>query len=777
MHPVDLSRVRRILVTRIDRIGDVILSTPVFQAIKKRFPKSYVAALVLEENEVILHRNPWIDQVIVYDKKGSHKNWWRTAQFGFGLKRYGFDAAIHLHPTNRVHLISYFAQIPIRIGYRRKIHSVLTHMIEEKKWQGAKHEAEYNFDLLVLIDVPKPERFELFFGLDVQEKERLRNLFRTDLGTPYVVFHPSASCPSKIWLADRFGAVADALAAQDGMTPVIIGEGRGVDDAEKMQKSMQRKAVNLAGTLSLGMLGWLLKDAELLVSNDSGPVHVASALGTPVISIFGRNQGGLSANRWKPFSARASFLQKEVGCIECLAHDCQINFKCLNELTVKDVLGEVGMRLNKTVINEPTASGGPEESLHRHCEAESQSIADVSAGSVAEAISRSRLLRRRCGPLSRNDGRLKRVLIVHPFGIGDALFITPSIRALKEHGVAEIDLLLGSRTKELFQFHPLVRRIFVWDKSHVRGFGNRLRRIRNVAVMFRTLWSNRYQVLIDCSLAHQYAFFGWILWWIPVRLGFNFRRRGIFLTHKVELPEAFKNKPVPEYYLDLLAFFGVKRVPTRLELFLSAADTKEAEIILNRVGMTGTEPYFVVAPAGGDSWGKDARLKRWPPSHFASLVGMLRSEFGAQFERVLILGGAHEKSIGDQLLEKLNGFEAYNLCGAAPIRTTAALIQKASFLLGNDSGLVHIAHTLGTPVIALYGPVNPLVYGPYPKSQTALTITNTGPECRPCYRKMRYQADCVGIECLTELEPEQVLDRIRAESFFEQTRLKVATQC
>lgn len=341
MRPIDFSVLRRILVTRTDRIGDVILSSPVFEAIKKRFPASYVAALVLRENEVILRGNRWIDQVIVYDKKGHDKSWWRTVHFGLGLKRYDFDVVIHLHPTNRVHWMSYVAAIPIRIGYRRNFHNVLTHAIEEKKWQGTKHEAEYNFDLLKLIDVKRPEWFKLFFGLDERDKDELRAVLQGKLTSRYVVYHPSARCPSKVWPADRFGAVADALAARNGITSVIIGDGNGVVHADEMQKSMKRNAVNLAGKLSLGMLGWLLKDAELLVSNDSGPVHVAAALGTPVVSIFGRNQGGLSGTRWAPLSPRSSFLQKDVGCIQCLAHECQMNFKCLKELSVEDVLREV----------------------------------------------------------------------------------------------------------------------------------------------------------------------------------------------------------------------------------------------------------------------------------------------------------------------------------------------------------------------------------------------------------------------------------------------------
>lgn len=371
----------------------------------------------------------------------------------------------------------------------------------------------------------------------------------------------------------------------------------------------------------------------------------------------------------------------------------------------------------------------------------------------------------------------RRVLIVHPFGIGDALFMTPTIRALKDHGVEEIDLLLGSRTNELFRFHPLIRKIFEWDKTRVRGFRDRLRRIRNVTVMFWKLWSNHYQMLIDFSMVPQYSFLSWILCGIPVRLGFNFKRRGIFLTHKIDLPEAFKEKPVPEYYRDLLAFLGIKKIPAQLELFLSEKDVKEAERVLNRLGMAQEQPYFVVVPGGGESWGKNARLKRWPPRHFASLIEKIRSQFGAEFDQMIILGGAGEKLIGDQLRERLSGFQAHNLCGVTTIRVTAALIQKAIFLLGNDGGLIHIAHAVGTPVIALYGPVNPAVYGPYPKSPTALTITNTGPPCRPCYQKMRFRADCSGIECLTELEPELVFDRIRAEGFFERINARAVVKC
>ena len=341
MNTIDPARLKRILITRLDRLGDVILSSPVFSAVKQRFPSSHVTVLVLKETEAVVRGNPWVNQVLVYDKRGSHQGWLETIRFARRLKAEKFDVAVHLHPTNRAHVISYFARIPIRIGYRRKNHYLLTHAIEEKKWQGAKHEAEYNFDLLRSIDVKAPSVFKLHMPLRTVSEGPLRNLLPSENQGRYAVFHPSASSSSKMWSPERFGSLADFVARTHRLLPVIIGEGEGITDARKMEQSMRERRLNLAGKLNLEMLGWLLKGARILVSNDSGPVHMAAALGTPVISIFGRNQGGLGAIRWKPISERSSYLQKEVGCIQCLADRCKLAFKCLNELRVEDVIEEV----------------------------------------------------------------------------------------------------------------------------------------------------------------------------------------------------------------------------------------------------------------------------------------------------------------------------------------------------------------------------------------------------------------------------------------------------
>lgn len=346
--PIDGSKLKRILITRTDRMGDVILSTPVFYELKKKYPHIYLAVLVSKGTEEIITGNPWIDQVIVYDKAERKRGLRSHLRFVSELKRQRFDAAIHLNPTNRVHLLSWLAGISFRIGYNVKYRFALTHSMAETKQYGRRHEADCNFDLLGFIQVSRPDEFRLYFPLKEKDEHDLRQIF-PEYSRPYFVFHPSASCPSKIWPPERFAELADELARKQGVLPVVIGEGMGTEHAYQMEAAMEESAVNLSGRLTVGMLGWLLKGARLLISNDSGPVHAASAVGTPVISIFGRNRVGLNPARWKPISKNGSYIQKDVGCVECLAHLCHIDFLCLKELSVSEVIAEVKKHESQTV--------------------------------------------------------------------------------------------------------------------------------------------------------------------------------------------------------------------------------------------------------------------------------------------------------------------------------------------------------------------------------------------------------------------------------------------
>ena len=152
-----------------------------------------------------------------------------------------------------------------------------------------------------------------------------------------LAIHPSASCPSRIWPVERFSAVADWLVEHYNCRVVIVAAAQNSDNAGLVARNMRHPALNLAGMTNIAQLASLLKRCRLVISNDSGPVHIASAVGTPVIVIFGRKQKGLSPLRWGPVGRHDRIIHKDVGCIQCLAHNCTKEFACLKAISVDDV--------------------------------------------------------------------------------------------------------------------------------------------------------------------------------------------------------------------------------------------------------------------------------------------------------------------------------------------------------------------------------------------------------------------------------------------------------
>jgi len=331
----------RILVTRADRIGDLVLSTPVFEALRKKFTDARIIGLTFCENRDLVEGNPQLDEIILYDKLGSEKGIVGNCRFAFKLAALKFDMVIHLHATNRMHWITWLAGIPVRIGYHRKCPWLLSHRIRDRKHEGTKHEAEYNFDLIAPLDVPVPEKIRPYFPLQERAARSLEELvirLRIPVNRPWVVFNPSASCPSKMWPAARFGEIAGRIYEKYGAACLFIGTSEDPGLLKPIQRNIKGPLYDLTGRLSIGMLGALLAKARLLISNDSGPVHIANAVGTPVISIFGRNQPGLSPKRWGPLGTDSMVVWRDVGCEECLAHQCQIHFLCLDVISVDEVM-------------------------------------------------------------------------------------------------------------------------------------------------------------------------------------------------------------------------------------------------------------------------------------------------------------------------------------------------------------------------------------------------------------------------------------------------------
>lgn len=357
---------------------------------------------------------------------------------------------------------------------------------------------------------------------------------------------------------------------------------------------------------------------------------------------------------------------------------------------------------------------------------------------------------------------LRRVLIVQPYGIGDLLFLTPVLRALRLiPSVEVVDLLLGSRTEAAVVSNPHVDKIFNVDKDLIHRQGS-LKNIQGFIGLGGKLRKRKYDLLLDYSLRGEYAFVGQFFLGIPKRAGFDYKRRSFFHTHRVPIPGGFAGRHVAEYVCELAEEAGIPIEDRFLEFYVTEKDREEASGWISKVGFEQRK-ILILSPGGGESWGKDACFKRWPVRYLVEFLEKVRPY--CYFDAVLILGSSKERDLAQEVSDLLR-VENINGAGELSLGTVGALMERAVIFVGNDGGLVHLARALCLPLIAFYGPVDPQVYGPYPPSEKAVAVYKEELSCRPCYVKFRYNSSCIGRECLQDLKPEEALEFLKRRNFF-----------
>ena len=211
---------------------------------------------------------------------------------------------------------------------------------------------DYNFDLLELVGIntENADRHP-YMITGPREKQLVDSVFKEQgLGEKDIIaIHAGASCRSKRWSLERFAELSDKLREGYDCDVVLVGG----DETERFSKAVIKAARNavkdLTAVFLVGELAEFLSRCRLLISNDSGPVHVAVSVGTPVVAIFGRSDKGLSPKRWGPLGEKDIALYKYVGCEKCLAHNCDRDFECLKAITVDEVLSSVQKILDLNV--------------------------------------------------------------------------------------------------------------------------------------------------------------------------------------------------------------------------------------------------------------------------------------------------------------------------------------------------------------------------------------------------------------------------------------------
>jgi len=263
---------KRILITRTDRIGDVLLSTPLIKTLRKNFPQGHIAMMVRPYARDIVLGNPYLDEVIIYDKYGSQRSFSTSMKLAWSLKEKKFDLALILHPTNRAHWITFLAGIKKRVGFNRKFGFLLTDKIEHKKQEGKKHELEYTLDAIRVLGI-EPEDRDLFMPIRKKSEMYIEEFLTSCAvrrGERIVALNPCASCPSKIWPVERLAQVADKLTDEFKVKVVVVSGPDDIDIGRDLVKLMHGPCVDASGKTTISELASLLRRCHLFISNDSG---------------------------------------------------------------------------------------------------------------------------------------------------------------------------------------------------------------------------------------------------------------------------------------------------------------------------------------------------------------------------------------------------------------------------------------------------------------------------------------------------------------------------
>jgi len=333
---------------------------------------------------------------------------------------------------------------------------------------------------------------------------------------------------------------------------------------------------------------------------------------------------------------------------------------------------------------------------------------------------------------------IKNILVVNVNWVGDVIFSTPVFKALKkQYPEARLTCLGVPRVQEVLKCSPCVDDIIVYDEkgSHASPIGK--------LKIISELRKRKFDIvfLLHGSLTRALLVF---LAGIPERVGYDTKKRGGLLTHKVELSVEWPHRS--NYYLNVIESYGVKVDDRNYSLKVPEQAKSQIKEILEKQGVS-SDDFLVVVNTGGN-WD----LKRWPRENFSNLISQLVKEFDV---KVAIPGSKKDVPRVEEIAA-LSKVDLVNLTGKTDLKQLVALMQRANLVISADSGPLHIAGSVGTNTIALYGPTRPEVTGPLGQAESIIIQNDVGCNDNPCYF-----LECTKNICMQSITVEDVIQKVK----------------
>ena len=344
--------INNILVIRLDRIGDMVMTTPIFRALKEKWPDVQITVLANPVNKNIVINNPFIDCILVYDRENKHKSLNSRLSFFKDVRKRGFDLVIdsYLDYELNTAIITRFVGCRYRLGFEFAGRGIFYNIRHPSNFfpvpADKKHMIGYNIDLIGCIGVKADKKQpEIFLSADEKENaSRLLEKYGVNTDNGIVGIHPGGNYESQRWPVERFAVISDYLIASYGAKIILFGGRDERSLISRFKDCAVRKPIIPEGP-NLREFISVVSHCNLFLCNNSGPLHIATALNIPTVSTMGPTV----PFHWWPCGDNHIVLRKDLDCSPCKKGICETH-ECMELITADDFLAAVETQLKRLKI-------------------------------------------------------------------------------------------------------------------------------------------------------------------------------------------------------------------------------------------------------------------------------------------------------------------------------------------------------------------------------------------------------------------------------------------
>ncbi|MBN1141037.1 MAG: lipopolysaccharide heptosyltransferase II [Deltaproteobacteria bacterium] len=324
--------IEKILVRLPNWIGDAVMSTPALGAVRAFFPQAEITVAAPPAVAELFRSHPYCDRIVVLGQGSAFPGlarWWAAAQ---ALRRQRFDLAILFQNAISAAFLATLARCRRRIGYVTDGRGfLLTHRAPTPDRGRRLHQVHYYLEMLKHFGIGDGKPI-LKLECTAEEREWARN--RLGQGQ-WIAINPGAAYgEAKRWFPERFAQVADGLAREFGCGILLTGGPGEIRIGSDIEAAMESRPLNLIGQTTVRQLMALLSQSSLMITNDSGPMHIAAAFGVPLVAIFGPTDHLTTS----PWTDRAEIIREDFPCAPCLKRKCPIDHRCMKAVSAEKVL-------------------------------------------------------------------------------------------------------------------------------------------------------------------------------------------------------------------------------------------------------------------------------------------------------------------------------------------------------------------------------------------------------------------------------------------------------